>query len=127
MDFTINLMKKWHPQAEIEFVEYSGHNNPVRYKCKKCGHEDSRSKGKNFWRSKYACLNCYDGLKEEPESKRKILEAFNTKPLMELLEYHGHNPCKVKCLRCGKVIFRYAQNILKNPYFCKNCDIPKPH
>ena len=127
VDYTVNLMKKWHPEAEIEFLQYTGHNNPVKYRCKKCGCIGERSKGSNFWYSKYACQNCFDGLKEEPESKKRILRAFEENPIMELLEFHGHKPCKVKCLRCGRVFFRYAQNILKNPYYCSNCDIPKPH
>lgn len=128
VDYTINLMKKWHPNAEIEFISYQGHNNPVEYKCLKCGAIDSRSKGKNFWRSKYACLKCQDGIiKEEPESKKIIIQAFQEKPIMKLLEFHGHQPCKVQCLRCGNVLSRYASNIIKNPYFCSYCDIPKPH
>lgn len=64
VDYTVNLMKKWHPEAEIEFLQYTGHNNPVKYRCKKCGCVGERSKGSNFWYSKYACLNCFDGLKE---------------------------------------------------------------
>lgn len=127
MDYTIELMKKWHPLADIEFLSYAGHNNPVEYKCKKCGKTGSRSKGKNFWRSKYACLECFDGLKEEPESKKQILESFQKIGTMELLSFHGHNPCKVRCLRCKAILSRYAQNILKNPGFCPHCDIPKPH
>lgn len=127
VDYTIDLMKKWHPNAKIKFLEYTGHNNPVKYQCEKCGQVDERSKGKNFWRSKYACQKCFDGLKKEPEGKIKIIEAFKSNPMMELIEYHGHDKCKVKCLRCGKILFRYAQNILKNPCFCPNCDIPKPY
>lgn len=128
VDYTINLMKKWHPNAEIEFISYQGHNNPVEYRCLKCGAIGSRSKGKNFWRSKYACLKCQDGtIKEEPENKKIITQAFQEKPIMKLLEFHGYQPCKVQCLRCGNVLSRYASNIIKNPYFCSYCDIPKPH
>lgn len=127
MDYTIELMKKWHPLADIEFLSYTGHNNSVEYKCRRCGKTGSRNKGRNFWRSKYACLECFDGLKEEPESKTQILANFQKIETMELLSFHGHNPCKVRCLRCGKILSRYAQNILKNPGFCYYCDTPKLH
>lgn len=104
-----NLINKWHPNANIEPLIYNGHNNPVKYRCLKCGCIGERSKGKNLWKSKHACLNCNDGEeKEVPQGKLIIEEAFKQNPIMELISYHGHNPCKVKCLRCGRILNRYA-------------------
>ena len=127
MNYTNELMKKWHPDAEIEFIEYNGHNNPVKYKCLKCGCIGERNSGRNFWRSKYACQNCFDGIKIDPDNKILINQLFNKTKKMKLLEFHGHKPCKIKCLKCGGVSFRYASNIIKNPDFCPICDTPKPH
>lgn len=117
-----NKIQQAHPQADIEVLEYNGFNKKVHYKCRKCGNSDYRNKYNSLLYTKYACKKCNDGTKGKSETQKRV-ESLLVGDI-SLVEWRGVNEkAQLLCQRCGKKIFRYPSNILKNPKFCPNCDV----
>lgn len=116
-----------HPQSEIEILAYNDFNHKVKYKCKKCQSIDYRNQYKTLLYSKYACKKCNDGDRPKSKTQEQVEKVLKNSDF-KLIEWRGVNKkVKIYCNRCGKQIFRYSTNILKNPDFCPNCGINKSH
>lgn len=115
-----NLQLIW-PDIQI-ISEYTGADNKVIFKCKKCGHEWQTTIGA-VKQSKHGCPKC--GLHEAYKNKtiKHIKEKLSNK--FEFIEYIDPMHIKVKCKDCGNIRITCTSNLLK--YGCKICKMKKVH
>lgn len=128
-------------QADLEawFIEkgskllstYINNNTPVKYLCKKCGGEETRTyshlltDSKNTPEIAFVCKKCTRQRLSEKFSTpvEKAREYFSSRG-SELIEWQGYTePVKFRCRKCNKIeeYCNYSQICKNRELWCKAC------
>ena len=119
-DFKKELIKRF-PQNNIEILEYTGANQPIKYKCLDCGKEYYKNRANHLYENKTLCQKCYTS--RESEIRNKFIYKINKDSNFILVGAIGATniPVEIQCNKCKRNSKVYMYNYIKNEHSCKYC------
>lgn len=111
-------MNELYPKCKYEILCFDSTKQNIRLKCLKCGKVHQFKKIFNV----FARINFCSCEKEFLNIKEKVEYLLKLNNFI-LLEWKGSGKkVKVQCKKCKNIQFRFPSEILKSPWYCKNCN-----
>lgn len=112
-----NRIKLSFPEWEFEILKFDGYKRPTVVKCKKCGNIIELKKGSDITRKINIC-NCTKTFKDFHEK----IEYLGERCEFEILEDGpATQKKKIRCKKCGTIMYRSLVSILNTPNHCSKC------
>lgn len=104
--------------------EYSGVDQPIKFKCNICGYEFCTTPYKVL-KSKYGCKNCHNNSMKISNSDFKTRLSIILPDIIPIDDYvNFHTKIKYYCKNCGEFHYASPANLLHG-YGCPTCNASK--